>query len=1105
MIFPFEIKTTLLSIVVFTVFTSCKTDLPVDVAKAYADLPETVDFNFHIRPILSDRCFKCHGPDEKARKAELRLDLEETAFAKLKSGTGFAFVHGKSHKSVAAARFLSDDPDFKMPPPESNLYLSAREKALIIKWIDQGAEWKKHWAFSPPLKVEIPKNKNADWANNEIDHFILNKIEEAELTPSEPASKETQLRRLTFDLTGLPPTLNEIDDFLADKSSNAYEKVVDRLLSSPQYGERMALDWLDLARYADTHGYQDDGMRNTWPYRDWVIDAFNKNMPYDQFVTEQLAGDLLPEPTQDQLIATCFNRNHPQTQEGGVVDEEYRVEYVADRTNTFGKAFLGLTMECARCHDHKYDPISQKEYYSLYAFFNNNNDTGIVPYNGEAAPTTILISDEVKGKLDKIRPKIDSLEKELLPQNFVADFEKWLQKAQKNPEKIAPEKVGLLAHFEFEYDKEIPVRLINLEKEQPKTVNTKDSTIAYFNSAKNKLDANIWGHKDEKALFVEGVKGNGVQFIGDAGIRFNRDLDFDRSQNFAVSIWVKTLKYGVKGPIFGKGNGDFEGSRGWICKLNEDGTLTFQFNHVWPDNCIDIQTIDTLKVGEWTNIILNYNGNSKASGIQIYLNGKKPAQKLRKDNLQKSILHGTKKSNWFNHPFLIGIESTKSIEGIVMDEMKIFDRQLSVIEIESLNSNQNGLLNFLKTTNGILSEIQKKEILETYLFARFNKDYNKTLNEITALRQEENLLMTDSPEIMVMKERDEPRATFVLERGAYDAPVEQVATNTPKSLLPFPEEFPRNRFGLAKWLTDKNNPLTSRVVVNRLWAMLFGRGFVETQEDFGSQGNLPSHPELLDWLAVDFMENGWDIKAFIKKVVLSSTYRQSSFQSEKTKEIDPQNLLYSHYPAHRFSAEIIRDQALASSGLLVKKIGGPSVYPYQPDGIWAALATRNDIKYRQQQGDSLYRRSIYTVWKRSAPPPSMLSFDAPDRYFCLVRRQKTTTPLQSLVLMNDPQFVEAARLLGERMMKEAERDATTQISFAFKVLTSRNPQKTELEILENLYEEQFKVFEKDGKKTKEWLSTGEYPVDKSLDKTKLATCAFVASTIMNFDEFVIKY
>ena len=1099
------IKTSFILVFLVLLFASCEKEIPVDVSEAYQRLPEKIDFNFHIRPILSDRCFACHGPDEKARKAELRLDLEETAFEKLKSGNGFAFVQSKPHKSAVVDRILSENPEFQMPPPESNLYLSVKEKALIIKWIDQGAEWKQHWAFSQPLKAEIPTVGNTSWANNEIDHFIFKKIEEKGLTPSKKASKETLLRRLTFDLTGLPPTIEEIDNFLADKSPDAYEKAIDRLLASPQYGERMALDWLDLARYADTHGYQDDGKRNTWPYRDWVINAFNGNMPYDQFLIEQLAGDLLPKPTQDQLIATCFNRNHPQSQEGGVVDEEYRVEYVADRTNTFGKALMGITMRCARCHDHKYDPISQKEYYSLYAFFNNNDDAGIVPYNGEAVPTTILVSEEVKEKLAKIRPQIDSLEKELLPQNFVADFQKWLNEAQKNPEKVSDEKIGLLADFEFEYDKEIPLSQIHLEKGPPPKNPSKDSTIAYFNSAKNKLDANIWGHKDEKALFVEGVKGKGVQFIGDAGIRFNRDLDFDRNQPFSVSIWVKPLENGIEGPIFGKGNGDAEGYRGWLCKLNKDGTLAIQFNHVWPDNCIDMLTIDTLEINVWTNIILTYNGNSKASGIKVFLNGKEPTIKLYKDNLQKSLLHGVNKTNWWAHPFLIGIESRKSIKNVVMDEMKIYDRQLSEIEIEGLFNQKNTVAEYLEKNESELSESQKEQLLETYLLKRFNRNYNKILKGITTLREEENLLMTDQPEIMIMKERAEVRPTFVLDRGAYDAPTEAVERNTPNVLPPFPENYPKDRMGLAKWLTDGNHPMTARVAVNRIWMMLFGKGLVETQEDFGSQGSLPTHPELLDWLAVDFVESGWDIKALIKKIVLSSTYQQSSLENEKAKEVDPLNTLYSYFPSHRLSAEAIRDQALASSGLLVKEIGGPSVYPYQPEGIWAALATRNDVLYVQQHGDSLYRRSLYTVWKRTAPPPAMLSFDAPDRYFCVVRRQKTATPLQSLVLMNDPQFLEAARLLGERMMKENGKDIQDRVGFAFRVLTSRMASKAEIEVLKNLYKEQFQVFKKDRKKVKDWLSIGEYPVDESLDKTELATCAYVASTIMNFDEFVIKY
>jgi len=1014
---------------------------------------------------------------------------------------GFAFVKGKPWKSEAVKRILHDDPEAVMPPPESNLSLSEKEKALIIKWVEQGAKWKEHWAFTKPEKKPLPEIADQMWPQNEIDYFVLKRLEAEGLEPAAQAGKTTWLRRVYLDLTGLPPREEEIDAFLADEDPRAFEKIVDRLLASPHYGERLALDWLDLARYADSHGYQDDGMRNTWPWRDWVIEAFNDNMPYDQFVTWQLAGDLMENPSKEQLLATCFNRNHPQTQEGGVVDEEYRVEYVADRTNTFGKAFLGLTMRCARCHDHKYDPISQKDYYSLFAFFNNNNDAGIVPYNGEASPTVILPSEEAEEQLQALSAQIDSLEKELLPEKYIQDFQSWLQETTKKTIAFSEDAPELLADFDFEREEEVPVRTIYLDKKpRPKKYNSrKDSTIAYFNKAKQRLDANVWGHKDDRVVFVVGKNGKGIRFMGDAGIRFNRDLDFDRHQPFTLSIWVKLLKAVESGPIFGKTNGDFEGYRGWLCKLNDDGTLSFQFNHVWPDNCIDFQTIDTLPVGEWTHLALTYNGSSKAEGIEILINGKSPGLTLHKDNLRKSLLHGANETNWSNLPFLLGMELRKSIENMVMDELKVYNRQLSDLEIQCL-------FRGVDLINPRLQEADEKDdqLLKTYLLSGANKKYNERLKAITEIRKEENLLLTDQPAVMIMQERTIPRTTYMLDRGAYDAPTKPVDPETPIHLPAFSEELPKNRLGLSRWLTAPDNPLTARVVVNRLWAICFGKGIVETQEDFGSQGKLPSHPELLDWLAVDFMESGWDIKAFMKKLVLSATYRQSSVPSQDLSVKDPRNEWLSYYPPHRLPSELIRDNALAASGLLVREIGGPSVYPYQPKGIWKALATRNAIEYQQQQGDSLYRRSIYTIWKRSSPPPSMMSFDAPDRYSCTVRRQKTATPLQSLVLMNDPQFVEAARVLAERMLKATGEQIETKIQYAFKQLIGRSPRVEELDVLKSLYEEEVENFQKDEKRTDEWLSIGEYPVDESLDQVELASCTVVVSTIMNFEEFVIK-
>ena len=1053
-------------------------------------LPSEVDYNYHIKPILSDRCYKCHGPDANARKADLRLDLPEFALNTQLQNGGYAFVGKKPGKSHALKRIFSEDLETIMPPPESNLYLSEYEKALITKWVEQGAEFKKHWSFITPQKAIIPEGYS-----NPIDYFIERKLEEKGLKIAGKAEPEQLFRRINFDLTGLPPSVKTINQFLSDDSELKYETAIDTLLSNKHYGERMALDWLDLARYADSHGYQDDGMRNTWPWRQWVIKAFNNNLSYDQFLTWQLAGDLLPDPSQDQLIATCFNRNHPQTQEGGVVDEEYRVEYVADRTNTVGKGIMGLTFRCARCHDHKYDPISQKEYYQFFAFFNNNEETGIVPYNGEASPTITLIDDDTQKQIDNYTRQIDSLQKEALPEKFLNDLTAFI-----NQKSIQSDSKSLLAEFDFEMEEEINVNEIYLDNlPVPKREKTDKTTFAYFNKSKNKLDANIWGHEDERPKFVEGKFGKGLHFGGDGGIRFNRDLDLDRQDMFSVSIWINPDKPGISGPIFGNSNGDFEGYRGWICKINKDNTLTVQFNHVWPDNAIDLLTLDTIAANTWTHIAMTYDGSSKANGIKIFINGQVARRLTLKDNLSKSLLFGANKTNWSNYPFLIGIELRQSTSDIKMDELKVYKRTLTQTEVQRL---------FKTNSEGIPSEQFEKlsieEQLSWYLSNRKNKRHAKLSDSIIALKARLNLLMTNQPDIMVMKERKNARPTFILDRGAYDAPTEKVSVQTPTHLPPFPETSDKNRLGIAQWLTQENHPLTARVYVNRLWALCFGRGLVETMEDFGNQGNLPTHPELLDHLAVMFVESGWDIKAMMKLILSSETYQQSSNPTSLARELDYQNNLYSRYPAHRLPAEFIRDQALKASGLLVDRVGGPSVYPYQPPGIWEALATRNATKYRQQSGDSLYRRSIYTVWKRSAPPPAMTNFDAPDRYLCTVRRQKTSTPLQALVLMNDVQFLEAGRKLGERMIKETGPFPEDRIQFAFKSLTGRKARVDEQQKLVELYDKEIEQFRNNQKKISEWLSAGESEIDLSLDQVELATCTVIAMTIMNFDEFVIK-
>lgn len=737
-------------------------------------LPEVVDFNFHVKPILSDRCFKCHGMDDQTREAGLRLDTKEGAFMALGNAKDhYAIIPNDAENSTLVERIYTADPTSVMPPPESNLKLTDFEKALLKKWIAQGAQWKKHWSFIPIQKPTVPKVEDEDWGHNEIDHFILRKLENNGIKPSPLASKEMLIRRLTFDLTGLPPSLEEVDNYLNDDSTDAYEKVVDRLLASQAYAERMTTEWLDLARYADTHGYQDDLERTMWPWRDWVIHAYAKNMPFDEFVRWQLAGDMLPDPSKEQIIATAFNRNHKITQEGGVIPEEYRTEYVADRAQTFGTAFLGLTMECARCHDHKYDPISQENYYQLFSFFNNVPEHGLIEkYGGIPDPSIILTKEEMA------------------------------------------------------------------------------TTLSFINN----------------------------------------------------------------------------------------------------------------------------------------------------------------------------LDTVPEVQLLVMDEM------------------------------------------------------------------------------------EEPRQTYVLNRGAYDQPTVAVKPKTPESISSFPKELPRNRLGLADWLLSKENPLMARVTVNRFWQLIFGQGIVGTPDDFGNQGSLPTHPELLDWLATYFMDNEWNVKQTIKYIVQSSTYQQSAKIRPELLEIDPDNELLARAPRTRLSAEMIRDHALATSGLLVKKVGGPSVKPYQPEGLWAEKTGGgggSTAKYIEDDGEKLYRRSLYTFWKRTVPPPSMMTFDAASRDFCTVKRQNTSTPLQALVLMNDPQILEACRVMAYQAIEKNE-NLDDRIAYMFRKATSRRPNAEELDILVDYYKEELQQFESQPENAAEYLTVGVYQQKEVLSIPEMAAYTIVANAIFNLDEAITK-
>jgi hypothetical protein len=743
-----------------------------------------------------------------------------------------------------------------MPPPESNLKLSEHEMALLTRWIEQGAAYKPHWSFVKPEKAAVPQVNYNGWANNDIDHFTLSKMAENGLKPSEIADKEILIRRVSFDLTGLPPSVEEVDEFLKDKSLNAYEKLVDRLLESPHYGERMASEWLDVARYADSHGYQDDGMRNMWPWRDWVIESFNKNQPYDEFILWQIAGDMLPDATEEQKLATGFNRNHLQSQEGGIVGEEYRVEYVADRTATLGKGVLALSTECARCHDHKYDPISQKEYYQLYAFFNSVNETGQSPYMGEASPTVIMTDEKVVKLLSYVRENIQQQQPKIARdrEEYRQGFQQWLTRVKEGsgqPVKLA-DRIG---HYPL--DKPVEDKYINL-------VN------------KNKPADMVVRQNDKYQIVAEGKFDKAVKLVGDSYVDLGADIGyFERNEPFTISIWLRTQKDSLKGAVFSKSGGFANGYRGYDLMLREDGRLSASLNHTWPANAIEVYTRDKIPVDEWVHLVMTYDGSSMANGMGIFLNGKPMQLQVITDHLKRSILtYGKDKKSWGRPGNLrIGSRGSETLSDAFVDEFSVFDRRLSEVEIATLYGTPDPIHEYLKNED-------HQALLDHYLL-NINSTYQQHLKTLTSLRGEENEILSAQPEVMVMGERKTPRATFILDRGAYDAPTQQVYPGTPSAVMEFPEELPKNRLGLAKWLIHEENPLTARVAVNRYWQLIFGRGIVKTSDDFGNQGELPTHPELLDWLAVQFRESGWDVKALFRLMVTSATYQQSSLLNKE--------------------------------------------------------------------------------------------------------------------------------------------------------------------------------------------------------------------------------
>lgn len=1095
-------------------------EIPQEILVLEDRLPENVDYNRHIKPILSDRCFKCHGPDKNKIEAGLQLASLDGATTKLKSGAT-AIKPGNIAKSELVRRILSHDPEEVMPTPNSHLMLSAEEKALLIKWIDQGAEYQEHWSLTPIIMPDVPKvgkslwarwglleDEETAWVKNNIDRFVLTKLKGMGLQPSPQADKSTLLRRVYMDLTGLPPTPKELGDFLADSSPDAYEKVVDSLLKSPHYGEQQAVSWLDLARYADSHGYQDDGLRTSYPYRDWVIKAFNENMSLDTFVTWQLAGDLFPKPTQDMMIATAFNRQHPQSEEDGLVPQEYLTEYVADRANTFGKAFLGLTMECARCHDHKYDPISHKDYYSLFAFFNNVNEHGQSPHKAEASPVITLPDPEAAAKLKYITQQFAAVDRQSKRDSvaLLQRFERW--RSQGAAARQIPASQGLIVDVPFDFMK---IERVGDQKEKIQPI--------FLNRANDTLHLETRGDLDVLPIRIKGPRGLGLRMTGESfvavhetrnwpnlkGFETTRMGVFERHQPFTVSLWTGIFDASFTGRLFNRLPSASGGFRGYECERLPDGRLAFRINSLWPDNAIDFETDFVLKPNQWTHLTMTYDGTSRADGLKIFINGRLATGRVVTDRLTGSIIwakNHTYQGSGGPQSFAFGRMHTYGYKGYAVDELKIFNCTLTSLEVLGLVHERDFVKNTLETPATKQTPGQRAALL-AYYTTQIDPPARKLATHRQRLMGQETDIVTDEIDLMVTRDRKFPRKSYILDRGVYDAPGEEVHPETPLRLGALPDGYPRNRLGLARWLTSEKNPLFARVMANRLWQQYFGVGLVKTQEDFGNQGELPSHPELLDWLAANYRQEGWDTRAFIKCLVMSATYQQSSRATKEQIEADPENRWLARGGSYRFGAEQVRDNALAASGLLVRKIGGPSVYPYQPSGIWEALATRGAVSYIPQHGDSLYRRSMYTIWKRSSPPPMMLNFDSPDRSLCSVRPQKTATPLQALVTLNDPQFVETARVLAERSM-QAYPTLDARIRYFFQAALSRNPRSTELKILKELFQTEYRTFSSTPDRAASVLKTGEYPSRKSLDPAQLAAFTVVANTVLNYDEAIVK-
>ena len=1020
-----------------------------------AHASEPLDFNRDIRPILSDNCFKCHGPDAQTREADLRLDTEVGAFADL--GDGFSpIVKGKPDESEIIWRIETEDTEDLMPPADSELALTEEEIAKLRQWITDGAEWNQHWSFEPVDRPELPKVENASWPRNGIDHFILERIEEEGLAPSPEADRRTLIRRLSLDLNGLPPTAAEVQAFLDDTSPNAYETLVDRLLSSPRYGETMALPWLDAARYADTDGYQNDGPRDMWRWRDWVTEAYNRNLPFDQFTVEQLAGDLLENPTLDQLIATGFNRNHRYNSEAGLVPEEFLLENAVDRVDTTSTVWMGLTMGCARCHDHKYDPFSTKEYYQLISMFDKITESGRAIKFGNSEPWIKAPTKEQASELARFDERID--------------------KAKRKRDRTSANVSGNIAS-----------NLLGSKAASEAAFLTKGLTKRFsFDTDDPILEASKGAVTSKLGLFEDSLF-----FDGENHLEFEDETGFYCHERFSISFWIKAEETS-EGVILSK---QLENTRrpGLEVELN-GGKLRFSILTRWVAGVGSVETLEDLPAGKWIHVTLTNDGTQRAKGMKVHLYGSVVETRIL-HNTNSNVIAGIDKALFRIGKGVVGKPFLGSI-----DELRIYDRTLFDDEIKVLSTSKS-VQGIIASDLNSLNEIEKAKRNAYYFDSAASDEVQKLDSDYHAVRLERLDFYDSLPTTMVMEEMENPPTTRIRERGVYHQYGDEVVPALPEVFSGFPAGAPRNRLGFARWLVNGEHPLTGRVAANRYWIKYFGRGLVKTAEDFGLQGDWPSHPELLDWLADEFVRQDWDVKAMQKLIVTSATYRQQSRVTTELLEKDPENIFLARGPRQRLSAHTARDQALALSGLLVERQGGPSVSPYQPDKLWDLMS---NMKYKQSEGDDLYRRSLYTIWKRTVPPPSMALMDAADRESCRISTTRTNTPLQALTFLNEKMYVEAARNLGQRILMEGGTSESAQIKFGFEKVLARKPSEKEQSLLEDAYQDYRREFENDLVGAEQLVAIGESDPDPTLDPRDLAAATTLANTLLNLDETVTK-